>query len=318
MNGAPADCDTFYKEIKRALDKCKKDDDFSSAATELFALLGYKSERIPQQPEIREILLEKASGDREKKLLRMADSIRILFDYSEKEINKAHDLDSEFLRGEISSFYFIATKLRKSLQYEQDYDNFTRQINKGLPNPAIILFRSPLKQARTRLTLAAIGRRPNQRDSNRDVLLEVSKLHKIKPSNGFASILADLELSKLLQSPEKPQNFSRLLDLWLSMLKENPAVRYEQELSRRHQKLKDLDKPTISVPEEPPTSAPEEMPAGGAPKEPPISTPKEMPVGASEEPPMSTPEEPPVGVPEEKPPYFVRLYRFALRLFGFK
>ena len=114
------------------------------------------------------------------------------------------------------------------------YAAFTREINKRLRQPAVVLFRT----AASLLTLAFVHRRPHKRDDNRDVLGSVSLVREIDPDSphrAHLDVLQDLALAERLTWMEthgKPANFDGLLAAWLDAL-DTEALnrRFYRELS---------------------------------------------------------------------------------------
>ena len=74
-----------------------------------------------------------------------------------------------FDKGNIKSFLFCAVELKDNNYSRTKYAEFTREINKRLFAPTVILFR-----AGDRLTVAFADRRPDKTDDDRDVLGQVT------------------------------------------------------------------------------------------------------------------------------------------------
>ena len=133
-----------------------------------------------------------------------------------------------FDTGNAQSFLFFAVELRDDSYSRGRYAEFTREINKRLFAPSVILFRT----ASGRVTLAFPHRRPNRRDATRDVLGRVSLVREIvaaDPHRAHLDILAELSLPARLQwmtANGQPANFDGLLAAWLNALD-------TEELNRR-------------------------------------------------------------------------------------
>ena len=118
--------------------------------------------------------------------------------FTDAEIASSEQLalfDAEvFNKGNAQSFLFVAVELRDASYPRGQYVSFTREINKRLAMPAVVLFRT----ADGRVTLAFVHRRPNKRDPQRDVLGSVSLIREIdtavSPHRAHLDILAELSL----------------------------------------------------------------------------------------------------------------------------
>ena len=215
--------------------------DWPDAASAVLAAMGYRSE----------LLLEDQTGDlagflrlfpadnpgtqTEQRFLDAARSARVLFQYTSAEIAEAaapsqRDMfdGSGYDGGNAQSFLFLAVELRDDSYSRGRYAEFTREINKRLFAPSVILFRT----ASNRVTLAFPHRRPNRRDATRDVLGRVSLIREIvaaDPHRAHLDILAELSLPARLQwmtANGQPANFDGLLAAWLNALD-------TEELNRR-------------------------------------------------------------------------------------
>ena len=135
---------------------------------------------------------------------------------------------SGFETGNAQSFLFLAVELAGDNYSRGRYAEFTREVNKRLFAPSVILFRT----ASNRVTFAFPHRRPNRRDPGRDVLGRVSLIREIdpvRPHRAHLDILAELSLPERLRWMEahgKLHNFDGLLDAWLNTLD-------TEELNRR-------------------------------------------------------------------------------------
>ncbi|MXV77292.1 hypothetical protein F4001_02975, partial [Candidatus Poribacteria bacterium] len=99
------------------------------------------------------------------------------------------------------------------------YAEFTREINKRLFAPTVIIFR-----AGDRLTIAFADRRPSDIDGTLDVLGQVTLIKDIRLSNphrAHLDILSELSLEeciKWIDEKKKSKNFDGLLAAWLAKL----------------------------------------------------------------------------------------------------
>ena len=214
--------------------------DFADEAQALLGVLGYRSERtLPDQSGdpgefCATFPAKNPNTTSEKAFLREATRARVLFQYTDEEIENAGPQrrligDTQFNTGDARSFLFTFVELRGDEYPRGKYTQFTREINKRFPNiPAVVLFRT----AGGLLTLAFVHRRPNKRDPERDVLGRVSLIREIKPGGphrAHLDILAELSLVdrfKWMDSRGKQRNFDGLLAAWLDALD-------TEELNRR-------------------------------------------------------------------------------------
>ena len=224
--------------------------DFAAGAVALLAALGYRSA----------LTLAGQSGDAgdlfrrlpapanpgtqsELDFLEAAQSVHILFQLTDAEIAAGAGqpglLDSAggFDTGIAQSFLFVAVALRGDAYPRSQYAAFTREINKRIQVPTVVLFRTAGQSAGHsadggRITLAFVHRRPNRYDPDRDVLGRVSLIREIdadNPHRAHLDILRQLALPARLEWMElqgKSRNFDGLLDAWLDALD-------TEELNRR-------------------------------------------------------------------------------------
>ena len=202
--------------------------DFMDGARRLLETLGYRSERIldlsgPVSDFIGAFPAPNPGTQTEKQFCERATSARVLFQFTDSEIAEARPsfFDSgDFDTGDSRSFMFIAVELQDASYPRSDYVELTREINKRLAVPAVVLFRT----ADDRLSLAFVHRRQHKRDPNREVLGSVSLIREISPANPHR---AHLDILKKLALPErlswmdthrKLHNFDGLLVAWLDAL----------------------------------------------------------------------------------------------------
>ena len=162
-----------------------------------------------------------------------AQSVRFIFQLTSDEIASRNQQSlnfeaASFDKGNTSSFIFSAVELKKDTYARGQYAQFTREINKRLSQPSVVLFRTTSNL----LTLAFVHRRPHKRDKTRNVLDRVTLIKDIRPDDPYRAhldTLEELSLSNLLTwmiDHNKPQNFDGLLAAWLDKLD-------TQELNRR-------------------------------------------------------------------------------------
>lgn len=206
------------------------DSDFLTAAKDLLAVLGYRSNRIMElsgDPEdfIQQLPAPNQNTKTEQDFRKNAQSVRFIFQLTSDEIASGNQQTlnfeaASFDKGNTSSFIFSAVELKKNSYARGQYAQFTREINKRLSQPSVVLFRTPSNL----LTLAFVHRRPHKRDKTRDVLESVTLIKDIRPNNPYRAhldILEELSLSNLLMwmnDHNKSHNFDGLLAAWLAKL----------------------------------------------------------------------------------------------------
>ena len=202
--------------------------DFLEKSKELLATLGYRSElTLEISGTVHDFFDEfpplNPNTKTEKDFRKHAESVQLVFQFTSDEI--ADDPQgtlfeaASFDKGNIKSFLFCAVELKDSTYSRTKYAEFTREINKRLFAPTVILFR-----AGNRLTVAFADRRPDKTDEDRDVLGQVTLIKDIRlhnPHRAHLDILSELSLDECLQwidEKQKPKNFDGLLAAWLAKL----------------------------------------------------------------------------------------------------
>ncbi len=215
--------------------------DWPDATAAVLDAMGYRSELFLEDQTgdpadfIRQFDADNPGTQTERRFLEDARSVQLVFQITNAEIAEAAAPSqqmrfdrSNFDTGNAQSFLFLAVELAGDNYSRSRYAEFTREINKRLFAPSVILFRT----ASNRVTLAFPHRRPNRRDPERDVLGRVSLIREIdpvRPHRAHLDILAELSLPERLRWMEahgKPPNFDGLLDAWLNTLD-------TEELNRR-------------------------------------------------------------------------------------
>ena len=213
--------------------------DFAAGATELLAALGYRSELILGWQSgdagdlFRQLPEPLVPGTQsEQDFVGEAQSVHILFQLTDAEIAAAVESPGQgrfdgggFDGGNAESFLFAAVELRGDAYPRSQYAAFTREINKRIQVPTVVLFRTAgQSDGGGRITLAFVHRRPNRYDPDRDVLGSVSLIREIDPVNphrAHLDILGQLALPARLEWMDwhgKSRNFDGLLDAWLAAL----------------------------------------------------------------------------------------------------
>ena len=217
--------------------------EFSAATTDLLAVLGYSSTLVSDDQAtliddfIQHYPATKPGTQTERFFRENADSIRVLFQYTDQEIAAQGSLFNlaSFDTGNARSFLFAAVELKEAGYPRGAYATFAREINKRWQIPTVVLF----KTSSDLLTLAFVHRRPNRRDPDRDVLGSVSLIREIRPSDphrAHLDILSELSLAERLtwiNLRGQSRNFDGLLAAWLDALDtEELNRRFYRELQR--------------------------------------------------------------------------------------
>ena len=124
-----------------------------------------------------------------------------------------------FDKGYVRSFMFFAIELKDSDYPRGKYAQFTREVNKRFIMPIVVFFR-----VENRLTIGFVGRRQDKRDSDRDVLEQVTLIKDIRldnPHRAHLEVLFELSLAecaKWMADHNKQEDFDGLLAAWLARL----------------------------------------------------------------------------------------------------
>ncbi|MYK39825.1 MAG: hypothetical protein F4049_06350, partial [Gemmatimonadetes bacterium] len=230
------------KQIRPAL-KAIPARDFLSGTKKLLDVLGYRSDRILElsgsvDEFIQEFQTENQNTQTEKAFRKHVQSVQLIFQVTSEEIASTNqptlrfEADS-FDKEQHQSFLFFAVELKEITYTRGQYAQFTREINKRLSQPTVVLFRT----ADHRLTLSFVHRREHKRDPKRDVLGHVSLIREIVPAKthrAHLDILAELSLSECVEwmdAKKRRHNFDGLLAAWSDKLNtEELNRRFYQEL----------------------------------------------------------------------------------------
>ena len=212
--------------------------ELATAAEGLLGALGYHSERTPRQSGrvddfISQLPAPKRGTSSEQEFRKEATAVHVVFQFTDTEIAasaQASLLDDapSFDEGNAKSFLFTAVDLQGESYPRGKYAAFTREVNKRISAPVVVLFRN----GTGKVTLAFAHRRQNRRNPERDVLGNVSLIREIDaadPHRAHLDIFAELSLPQRLKwmaSHDKQRNFDGLLAAWLDALD-------TEELNRR-------------------------------------------------------------------------------------
>ncbi len=214
-------------EIKSAL-AGMVDDDFLEASKNLLAVLGYCSERTVELPGTTEDFIQRfpaqnQNTETEAEFLDNVESVKLVFQVTSEEIAPSDQPtlfeSPAFDKGYAKSFIFFAIELKDSDYPRGKYAQFTREVNKRLVMPVVVLF-----CVKDRLTIGFIGRRQHRLNPDRDVLEQVTLIKDIRladPHRAHLDILFELSLAecaKWMDAKDQPENFDGLLAAWLARL----------------------------------------------------------------------------------------------------
>ena len=202
--------------------------DFLDKSKELLAMIGYRSERTLELSGTVNDFFEEfpplnPNTKTEHEFRNNAEFVQLIFQFTSDEVDDNPQLmllePDSFDKGNISSFLFCAVALKDKTYSRTKYADFTREINKRLFAPTVILFR-----AGDRLTIAFADRRPSEVDETLDVLGQVTLIKDIRlnnPHRAHLDILSELSLEtcvKWIENNKKQKNFDGLLSAWLAKL----------------------------------------------------------------------------------------------------
>ena len=199
--------------------------DFSEASKNLLATLGYRSERTlalsgAVEDFIQEFPAPNPNTQAEQAFRNSVKSVQLLFQFTSDEVAGDTQSGEDFLQeGWTKSFLFFAVTLKADTYSRSRYAELTREINKRLFTPTVVLFR-----VGEQLTIAFAGRRQHQYDESRDVLEQVTLIKDIRchaPYRAHLDILSELSLEeciKWMDANDTPKNFDGLLAAWLAKL----------------------------------------------------------------------------------------------------
>lgn len=195
---------------------------------ELLSTLGYRSDRTLGLSRSVDDFFEEfppvnPNTKSEQHFRENAESVQIIFQVTKDEIVDDPQLNllepNNFDKGNTQCFLFCAVELKDDVYSRTKYAEFTREINKRLNAPTVILFRTG-----DRLTIAFADRRPSETDETVDVLGQVTLIKDIRlnnPHRAHLDILSELSLEqciKWMDDNKKLQNFDGLLAAWLAKL----------------------------------------------------------------------------------------------------
>ncbi len=198
------------------------------AATSLLNTLGYYSNRVGNNAIDKdrfERLIESAldpANPSQKLRIEEWQSLFQIMQVADEEINQQVDPDqgSLFESTQIddtlrTSYMFITVQLTKNTYTRTQLADITRFINKEFEKSIMVIFRYGAV-----LSLAIINRRPNLRNTTKQVLEKVTLIKDINldsPKRAHIDIISELHLHRLIEN-EGVRNFDTLHDAWEGIL----------------------------------------------------------------------------------------------------
>jgi adenine-specific DNA-methyltransferase len=196
----------------------------AEAATELFDVLGYRSEKkLPLKPNTPDNFLQTFAQNRpfnpEHALMAEWRSVDFLFQLTDDEVravalgdqSQLFESRDEFERAIIESYLFFAIELKPRRYTRTELSRITRAVNRLFSMPVLLLFRHG-----DTATLAVVGRRLHKRDESKDVIEKVTLIKDIvlaDPIRAHIEILHDLALPVLFNE-YRFHNFVGLHQAW--------------------------------------------------------------------------------------------------------
>ena len=219
------------------------DADCQTAALKLLETMGYRSERTLELSGDVEDFIDAFDApipgtQTERRFREHTESVKLIFQFSDSEITKAVQSNmfdtGEFDKSNERSFLFASVELVDESYSRGEYALFTREINKRIDIPTVVVFRTSTGA----ISVSFVNRRVNKHDADRVVLGNVSLIREIdpqKPHRAHLDILSELSLDerlKWMDSHDKPMNFDGLLAAWLDALDtEELNKRFYRDLS---------------------------------------------------------------------------------------
>ncbi|MEG4167038.1 MULTISPECIES: Eco57I restriction-modification methylase domain-containing protein [unclassified Microcoleus] len=144
-------------------------------------------------------------------------SVDFLFQLTEDEIKSNGQLgfSSNIDKNYLQSYIFLAVELRENDYTRSQLSDITREVNRQSDIPIMVLFRHG-----ECFTLSIINRRPNKRETSKDVLEKITLIKSInifQPHRAHIEILFDLSLPQLFKQYQFT-NFDQLHEAWQKTL----------------------------------------------------------------------------------------------------
>ncbi len=205
---------------------------FADSARQLFALLGYSSDRrIDIVPNTAQGFIDQFGAlNPDKALTSEWHSVEFLFQLTDEEIGNRLAFSKENVdTSVIESYIFLGIQLTGKQYSRTRLATIAREINKLFPMPVMVLFRYG-----DAISLAVIDRESNKRDSTKDLLRKVTLIKDIRldnPARAHIDILYELSLP-VLYNEYQFRNFVELHRAWAKKLDSSDLnKRFYQDIS---------------------------------------------------------------------------------------
>ncbi|MHB1686958.1 MAG: Eco57I restriction-modification methylase domain-containing protein [Ignavibacteriaceae bacterium] len=191
--------------------------DAASASEKLLHTLGYKSTKKANVnlDSLKKRAAEKNLSDVSYALWDEWKNAKLIFQYSDDEVKKQSSLFEVGYNDTMQSYLFFSVELNGEEYSRSQVSNITRFINRLYDIPVMLFFRYG-----NLLTVSVINRRPDKKDTSKDVLEKVTQIKDINIASAHRAhidILFDLSFDEL---KEKHQftNFVELHNSWQKTL----------------------------------------------------------------------------------------------------
>lgn len=197
------------------------------ASRELFAVLGYRSDRSlrldDSSPKAFLAFIQSHGGgaafDEAKAQFQSWKTADLLFQLTDEELSGNSHLFKETAvnPGLLRSYLFFAIELTGSEFSRSKLTGIARQINRIFPMPVMVLIKHMVGK-RAVISIAVINRRQHKRDAAKDVLGKVTIIREVslaEPHHGHLDILASFARQNLIHPQRLPINsFDSLHAAW--------------------------------------------------------------------------------------------------------
>ncbi|KYC38722.1 hypothetical protein WA1_36755 [Scytonema hofmannii PCC 7110] len=188
----------------------------------LFQTLGYSTERKfdldSNDPQDFLDTFEWGEINQKRAMFSEWSSVNFLFQLTEDEIYvnpQVKIFNSSIDLSYLKSYIFLAISLHGNYYIRTQLSDITREINRQSDIPIMVLFRYSES-----FTLSVINRRPNKRETSKDVLEKITLIKDIaiaNPHRAHIEILFDLSLNQLYKEYQF-SNFDQLHSAWQKTL----------------------------------------------------------------------------------------------------
>lgn len=207
------------EEVKRKIKEAIRTFAFAntkSASEYLLTTLGYRSNK---KANVNLGSLKKRASDRNVSYSQWDElkSAELIFQITDDEVKSGNPLFNVVNEDLYQSYLFFAVELNGKEYSRGQLSRLTRFINRLYDMPVMVFFRYD-----TKLTLSVIDRRPQKRDTSKDVLEKITLIKDINivsVHRAHTDILYDLHFNNLFSEKKEPiKNFQELHEAWQKIL----------------------------------------------------------------------------------------------------